>query len=275
MNSKRLVVLLLAAAAAGVVALMVRNVLGGGAKSSGDNLASAPVEISEVLVASQRIDAGTSIHAGQVRWQAWPAKIVDASFVRKSSGLTPASIVEGTVARAPMVEGEPITYTKIVKSEGAGFMAATLAPGMRAISISVSVVSIAGGFVLPNNRVDVLLTSATDDSKRGASKIILSNVRVLAIDQSSDDKNQKAVSEVKTVTLELTPGQARTVAMAQATGTLSLALRSLGDDNAARKNSNDNKVSAAGSVDEDDAQSGMVTVLRYGRVRKTAGGGAQ
>lgn len=288
MNAKRLVVLLLAAGAAGIVALMVRNVVGGGSKSAEAHVAPAPVEISEVLVAATRIDAGKSVNAAQVRWQSWPAKVIDPSFIRKASGLTPAAIVDGSVARAPIVEGEPITYAKIVKSQGAGFMAATLGPGMRAVSISVSVASVAGGFILPNNRIDLLLTMVTGDTpKRGVTKIVVNNVRILAIDQASDDKNQKAVSDVKTVTLELTPEQARTVASAQAMGSLSLALRSLGDEGLAvaantasspsglRKLEPNGKTASPAVQDSDGAQDGVVTVLRYGLTRKGGGSAAQ
>jgi pilus assembly protein CpaB len=286
MNAKRVVMLFFAAGAAGVVALMVRNVVGGGSKTAEAHVAAAPVEISEVLVAATRIEAGKPVNAAQVRWQSWPAKIIDPSFIRKSSGQSPAAIVDGSVARAPMVEGEPITYTKIVKSQSAGFMAATLGPGMRAVAISVSVASVAGGFILPNNRIDLLLTMVTGDNpKRGVTKLVLSNVRILAIDQASDDKNQKAVSDVKTVTLELTPEQTRTVAQAQAMGSLSLALRGLGDEDAVvatntapngmRKVGPGAKAAAAGTQEADGSEDGVVTVLRYGKARKDAGGAAQ
>lgn len=276
MNTKRLFVLLMAAGAAGVVALMVRGMLGGGSKPAEATVAPPPVEVSEVLVAATRLEAGKPVTAAQVRWQPWPSKGIDASFIRKSNGISLSSVVDGSVARAPMVEGEPVTYAKIVKSQGAGFMAATIAPGMRAVAISVSVASVAGGFILPNNRVDILLTQVTGDNpKHGITKLVLANVRVLAIDQASDDKNQKAVSDVKTVTLELTPEQARTVSLAQAMGSLSLALRSLGDEDAVVA-ANTTGSGPAGSKNGggSDVDTGVVTVLRYGLMRK-GGGGAQ
>jgi len=275
MNTKRLFVLLMAAGAAGVVALMVRGMLGGGSKHAEATVAPPPVEVSDVLVAATRLEPGKPITAAQVRWQPWPSKGIDTSFIRKTSGVSPASIVEGSVARAPMVEGEPVTYAKIVKSHGAGFMAATIAPGMRAAAISVSVASVAGGFILPNNRVDILLTQVTGDSpKHGITKLVLANVRVLAIDQAADDKNQKAVSDVKTVTLELTSEQARTVSLAQAMGSLSLALRSLGDEDATVA-ANTKGTGPSGSRKDDGAEAdpGVVTVLRYGLMRKGSGGG--
>jgi pilus assembly protein CpaB len=265
MNTRRLVVFLLAAGAAGVVALMARNLYNGGTKQAEAKVAPAPVEIAEVLVASQRLEPGQRITASQVHWQQWPVTRVDSSFIQKSAGLTPSAVVEGSVVRAPIVEGEPVTYTKIIKSEGAGFMAATLAPGMRAVSIPVSVASTAGGFIQPNDRVDLMLTVVIGDNpKRGLASIVVGNVRVLAIDQASENKNQKAVSDVKTVTLELTPDQARATTLSQALGTLSLALRSLGDDvKTADAESGKSRRSAESS--------GPVSVIRYGMERRGGG----
>jgi pilus assembly protein CpaB len=265
MNTRRLVVLLLAAGAAGVVALMVRGLLGGGAKQAEANVGPSSVAISEVLVATQRLEPGQPLMPAQVRWQQWPTKSVDSSFIVRNSGVTASAAVDGTVVRAPIVEGEPITYAKVVKSQSAGFMAATLAPGMRAVAISVSVASVAGGFIMPNDRVDLMVTVVTGDNpKRGATRTVVSNARVLAIDQAFDSKDHKAVSDVKTVTLELTPEQTHMTELAQAMGTLSLALRGLGDtetaDNGADKQS-------------DRDRSGIVEVIRYGLERKGGGGG--
>jgi len=268
MNTRRLVVLLLAAGAAGVVALMVRSFIGGGSKQAEATLTPAPVAITQVLVASTRLEPGQSLTEGQVRWQQWPSNSVDPGFIMKSGGMSAAAAVEGTVVRAPIVEGEPVTYAKIVKSEAAGFMAATLAPGMRAVSISVSVASVAGGFILPNDRIDLICTVVADSPKRALSRAVLSNVRVLAIDQAFDGKNQKAVSDVKTATLELSPKQAEIVQMAQAMGTLSLALRSLGDNEAVASNGK------PGSRTDDEG-SNFVSVIRYGSARRQAGGGGQ
>lgn len=271
MNSRRLVVLLLAAGAAGVVALMVRGLVGGGTKDAEAKVQPPPVALTQVLVAATRLEPGQPIVPAQVRWQQWPQKGIDASFIVQNGGASSASIVEGTYARAPIVEGEPVTFQKIVKAQGGSFMAATLAPGMRAVSIAVSVASVAGGFVQPNDRVDLMLTMITGDSpKRGITKTVLSNVRVLAVDQAADNKN-KAVSDVKTVTLELTPEQARSTTLAQAMGTLSLALRSLGDVETA----SNEKPNADGKAKPQGEDNGMVQVLRYGMERKSGSGGAQ
>lgn len=273
MNTRRLVVLLLAAGAAGAVAFMVRGLVGGGTKQAEAKVAPAPIAISQVLVAATRLDPGKPVLPDQVRWQAWPQQAIDSSFIRHSAGTTPAMIVEGMVVRAPMVEGEPVTFAKIVKSHSAGFMAATITPGMRAISIAVSVASVAGGFILPNNRVDINLTQvAGDNPKHGITRTVLTDVRVLAIDQVIENRDQKAAADVKTVTLELTPDQARTMASAQAMGVLSLSLRSLGDELATNAPTDAPGKTAAPNGDD---QSGLVTVIRYGQLRRSGGGGAQ
>jgi pilus assembly protein CpaB len=266
MNMRRVVVLLLAAVAAGGVALLVRGMLGGGTPQANARMAPAPIAISEVLVASGNLQPGQPLSVGDVRWQRWPTSSVDGQFIVKASGLTAASVVNGTVVRAPIVAGEPITNAKIVKSNSTGFMAATLTPGMRAVSISVSVVSVAGGFILPNDRIDLILTvTGNEGAKRAVAHTVVSDVRVLAIDQQSDDKNKKAVADVKTVTLELTPAQAQDVARAQAQGTLSLALRALGDSDVADTQaggSQQAKNQAASS--QADSDSGTVSIIRYG-----------
>ena len=272
MNTRRLVVLLLAAVAAGAVALLVRGFFSGGTKEANAN-PNPPIALKEVLVASERLDPGSTLTPDQVHWQQWPATSVDPGFILKNGNLSAASAVEGTVVRAPMVPGEPITYAKIVKSQSAGFMAATLAPGMRAVAISVSMASIAGGFIQANDRVDIILTVISGDSpKRGTTRAVLSNVRVLAIDQAADSKNQKVVSDVKTVTLELTPHQVQAVTLAQAMGTLSLSLRSLGDNEAVASASGAHP--GAGNQDADD-DSGVVSVIRYGKTQRQSGGGGQ
>ena len=114
-------------------------------------------------------------------------------------------------------------------------MAAILPSGMRAISTDISPETAAGGFILPNDRVDVILSKRDKGQDRGGmsdavnAEIILSNVRVLAIDQAPKEKDGENTVLGKTVTLELKPEQAETLARARQSGTLSLALRSLVD----------------------------------------------
>jgi len=133
-------------------------------------------------------------------------------------------------------------------------LAAILTPGMRAISTQISPETGAGGFILPNDRVDVILTlrNQRDAAKVGSgSETILRNVRVLAIDQSIEEKNGQKVVVGKTATLELLPGQAETLALSHELGTLTLSLRSMAD------------ASADDSRDEPDSRRN-VNVVRFG-----------
>jgi pilus assembly protein CpaB len=143
--------------------------------------------------------------------------------------------LSGAIARSPFVAGEPIREAKLIKANGSGYMAAVLDKGMRAVSTEISPETGAGGFILPNDRVDVILSRRDREAeKAGAadtqvSETILSNIRVLAIDQTLGEKDGQKVVIGKTVTLELAPHQAETLALSRQLGTLSLALRSLAD----------------------------------------------
>jgi pilus assembly protein CpaB len=159
--------------------------------------------------------------------------------------------MKGAVARSPFIVGEPIREQKLIKADGSGFMSAILPAGMRAISTEISAETGAGGFILPNDFVDVLLTRAQND--QFVSETVLRNVRVLAIDQTIEEKDGQKVVVGKTATLELSPRQAETLALSRRRGSLSLALRSLAD---ARPVKDD-----AEAVEE---RTGNINFVRYG-----------
>jgi pilus assembly protein CpaB len=148
-----------------------------------------------------------------------------------------------------------------VKADGSGFMAAILPAGMRAISTEISPETGAGGFILPNDRVDVILSRRDKNPDRAggpdsvSSEIILSNIRVLAIDQAPKEKDGQNTVVGRTATLELKPEQAETLTRARQSGSLALALRSIADANAAEANNADNKASRRGN---------SVEIIRYG-----------
>ncbi|HEX7724986.1 MAG TPA: Flp pilus assembly protein CpaB [Rhizomicrobium sp.] len=263
MNRSRIIVLVLAAFAAGIAALLVRGLLGGGTSTVKAAIAPAPAAMLNVLVAGSDIQPGTAITPALVRWQSWPKASVDSSFITETGNPDTATIVKGTVARAPMIAGEPLTGTKIVHADTASFMSARLSPGMRAVSTAISTDTGAGGFILPNDRVDVVLTQQVSESpRRFGSKVILSNVRVLAMDQTSmQDKDQKTVL-AKTATLELAPDQATMLARSAAAGTISLSLRALGE------NAESDIAANTGHKD-----SGQIVVVRYGVTRGADLGG--
>jgi pilus assembly protein CpaB len=231
MNTQRIIVLGLALVAAGGATLLVRSMLGGGTPKVEARAAPA-IAMSEVLVASSNLAPGQELSADQVRWEKWPTASVDSSFITHQSAGSEEAAVKGTVVRAPIIAGQPVTNSAIVHADAAGFMAAILTPGMRAVSITIATDSGAGGFILPNDRVDVILTRkfTQTDPPLVVSDTVLSNVRVLAVDQTyKQDKDTKTVV-AKSATLELSPGQAEAVTRSALAGSLSLALRPLGDE---------------------------------------------
>jgi pilus assembly protein CpaB len=227
MNTQRILILGVAAVAAGGVAFLARTLLGGGTPE----VSASPVPqvvMTDVLVASDNFQPGTSLDGTKVHWQKWPRSNIDSSFITADGSPDLEAAVKGTVVRQPLANGQPITNTAIVHADAASFMSASLTEGMRAVSITISTDTGAGGFILPNDRVDVVLTMKIAESPpRWKASTILEDVRVLAMDQTyKEDKDQKVVL-AKTATLELEPDQAEQVAKAQATGTISLALRPL------------------------------------------------
>lgn len=266
MNMSRMLILAVAAIAAGAAAFLARGLLGGGTPAVSARPASPPIATGEVLVASSAIQPGQPLNPTMVRWQRWPASNIDSSFITHQAQPNIEQVVTGTVARAPILVGEPLSSTKIVHADAAGFMAATLSPGMRAVSIPITTESGAGGFILPNDRVDLIMSVVVSENpRRYNAQVILTNVRVLAVDQTiKQDKNQQVVL-AKTATLELTPAQARSVVRAQATGPLSLALRPLGDGTATVASAQQPTQTAPGPASNDDQTLGDgVRIIRFG-----------
>ena len=232
MKAARLVVLTVAIAAGGVAAMLA----GRSEKPAEVKTAPAPKFASvDVLVAKSDIAMGKTVSPGDVQWQEWPISAASGNFIRKKDRPNAIETLSGSIARAPFVTGEPIREAKLVNAKGSGFMAAILPTGMRAISTQISPETGAGGFILPNDHVDVILTRREKDADKSgggashSSETILSNVRVLAIDQAVEEKNGQKVVVGKTATLELSPPQAETLALSQQLGTLALALRSITD----------------------------------------------
>ncbi|HEX5210753.1 MAG TPA: Flp pilus assembly protein CpaB [Pseudolabrys sp.] len=230
MKAARLVVLTVAIAAGGVAAMLA----GRSEKPPEVKVAPAPkIATVDVLVAKNDIAMGQSITPGDVRWQEWPTAAASGNFIRRSDRPKAIESLSGTVARVPFINGEPIREAKLVNAKGSGFMAAILPTGMRAIATQISPESGVGGFILPNDHVDVILTRREAEKSAGSdthtSETILTNVRVLAIDQNVQEKDGQKVVVGKTATLELTPQQTEVLAVSQQLGTLSLALRSITD----------------------------------------------
>jgi pilus assembly protein CpaB len=255
MNTARIVVLTIALGAGGVAAYL--------ASGSDKTLPAEPVaqlQTVDVLVAKSDIGLGQSVKPEDMQWQTWPAATASSTFIRRSERPDATTQVAGSIARAPFIAGEPIREQKLVRADGAGFMAAILPTGMRAVSTEISPETGAGGFILPNDRVDVILSKREKNvAIAGApdvivSEIILPNIRVLAIDQAPKEKDGQNAVVGKTVTLELKPEQSETLARARQSGTLSLALRSIADLNMVENRTDDQALRRGQSVN----------VVRYG-----------
>ena len=234
MKTARIVVLVVAVAAGGLAALLAG---GPGEKPPEETKPTTQIDTVDVLVAKGDIALGQTVSAQEMEWQTWPVPAASPNFIRKTDRPDAIEQLAGSIARAPFVSGEPLREAKMIKANGSGFMAAVLPAGMRAISTEISPETGAGGFILPNDRVDVILSRRDKEAEKSlgvevhTSETILSNIRVLAIDQTIGEKDGQKVVIGKTATLELAPRQAETLALSRQLGTLSLALRSLADSN--------------------------------------------
>jgi pilus assembly protein CpaB len=180
---------------------------------------------------------------------------MNGNYIQKQTRPDAIEDLQGSVVRSQFVAGEPIREVKLARPES-GFLSAILPSGMRAIAVRISAQNTAGGFILPGDRVDVVQTiaqqSGTDAPTENVSRTILTNIKVLAIDQVVDEQEGEANVVGKTATLELDPAQVELITAAEASGTLSLALRSIADTN--------EMVSS-----QEQKQSGTVRIFRGGR----------
>ncbi len=257
MNMTRILILVAAVGAAALAALLARGLLGGQTNAT----AAPSVELADVLVAAKGIEVGSKIAPGDLKWLGWPKSALDPSFITKQS--QPQAIedaIEGSVARMSLTTGEPVTSQKVIKADGAGFLAAVLTPGKRAVGVKVSADRGAGGFILPNDRVDVIMTRKLGSDSKGIPSYravtVLRDIRVLAVDQTSQEEGDSKTIVGKTATLELSSQQAEILALAEAMGDLSLSLRSLTQ---ADQNSDETNAKGFGMGDGDG-----IAVLRYG-----------
>ncbi len=232
MKAARLVVLGVAVAAGGIAAY-----LAAGSKAPPPApVAAVPVlETVDVLVAKSDLTRGQVIQNSDVGWQSWPKDAANSNFIKKSDRPDAINDFVGAIVRVSMLAGDPIRGPYVVMAKGSGFMAAILPKGMRAVAVDISAVSGAGGFILPDDRVDVVLTRHDKSAEKATgvekyvSDTILRNVRVLAVDQTIDQKGDAKVALGRTATLELTESQAETLELSHQLGTISLTLRSLLD----------------------------------------------
>ncbi|MFK8253402.1 Flp pilus assembly protein CpaB [Ancylobacter terrae] len=230
MKAARIVVLVVAVAAGGLAFMLSR-----GRSTAVQAPVATNVTMEGVLVARRDIGVGQNLVADDLVWEQWPKNAVGDVMIRQSARPGAVDELKGAVARGTFVTGEPIREQKLIRAGGSGFMSAILPSGMRAVSTEVQEDKRAGGFILPNDRVDVMLTRKDPEAQKRnvdafITETVLTNVRVLAIGQTIEDKEgQRSVAGKASATLELTPQQAEILAQASEAGTLALALRSLAD----------------------------------------------
>jgi pilus assembly protein CpaB len=235
MSKMRIISLALAIGAA-VVAGIIANGFIGPKPTQVETVEINKVKTVDVLVALKDIGMGEKLGEGTIDWKAWPLENVAETMITKEEDPEAREKMKEARSRIGIFQGETIMPKKIVAPGEGGFMSAILPKGMRAISVAVSERSSAGGFILPNDRVDVILTkksSGKDNQTIVQSDTVLSNVRVLAINQTyqqEQDEGKIAVAEGKTATLELSQRQSEIIALVESSGELSLSLRSIAEN---------------------------------------------
>lgn len=272
MKVARVAVLGIALGAGVLAAVMALNLTSRRAEPVVAPEAAIKIDTVEVLVAAKDIPIGSTIAPDALTWEAWPKTGASGKFITRDSDPEAVSKVVGAFARSTFYGGEPISESKLIRSDQ-GFMSAILPEGKRAVATRIAADTSAGGFILPNDRVDVIMTrqapnAGGETGTQYITETILSNVRVLAIDQTIEEKDGEKVVVGQTATLELSPSQAQILTVAQQmSDRLTLALRSIAD--AADKP----------GVDAPDAihliggtkRNGSVTVVKNGVAREVSG----
>ena len=263
-------------AASRLIILGVAVAAAGGAGYVAKNMASAPpaeivveqgpsepaIKLTDVLVLSGDVPMGAPV-ADQLSWQAWPSDGVNANFITRSAEPDALEELRTAIARVPMYGGEPLRRSKLV-GEGQSFMSSILPAGSRAVATQIAADTSAGGFILPNDFVDVIMTRRADSGAATSgfvTETILKNIKVLAIDQTiQEDEEGKKVKVGETATLELTPQQAEIITVAQQMADrLTLSLRSIADAQEAADGEADYLVSGNG-------KRGTVRLIKSGEV---------
>lgn len=250
MSPVRLIILLVAAGAAIAAVFLVRTVQAPAPAVAAEAapVEAKPVEIptKQILVANRAIPVGKFVEADDLRWQEWPASAPVESFLEQEKAPESLEKMVGAVARYDVVAGEPVTVQKLVHPGTSGFMAVMLTPGMRAVSVEIAAEVAAGGFIQPNDRVDVIVTRQVEGKTGNSngmnirSDMILQNIRVLAIDAaygeppavddgSAPKSGQGQVILGSRATLELSERDATLLSTAKKAGDISLTLRSIAD----------------------------------------------
>ena len=277
MSIKQILIILIAGVAAVAAAVLFKQISSTQSATPAEVTETVRVEEVEVaslkvLVASRDLEVGELITPDDIIWANWPEATVNINQYTDID--SPDSIEEltGSVVRTRMYENEPIIPQKIVQKGETGYMAAILRPGMRAISVEIRSETGAGGFILPDDHVDVILTHDVEivlgdrREKRPVTTTIIENARVLAIDTIHVQGEGEIAMTGSTATLELPPKQAELLALGERLGTISLALRSVSDVNTA-----DGAVTARTDMLTGGGSTGGIKVYKNGEVTSMGG----
>jgi pilus assembly protein CpaB len=199
------------------------------------------IAASEVLVAATDVPLGTKLGASNLKWLTWPAEGISPGMILKKDAPDAIAQNAGAIVRETFVANEPVSKDKLIKSD-AGYLAAILPEGKRALAIGIDQrgSNSAGTLILPNDHVDVIhvykdwRATKAQGTDIYSSETLLQNIRVLAIGPNIEEKNGERVAVGETATLELDPDEVNTIALAQRSGALTLALRSVADGNTAQ-----------------------------------------
>ena len=268
MSRTRIIILLMALGAAVAAALTARGYLGTPPAQT-EVVQVNTVKTTEVLVAQKDVKMGERLAGGALAWVSWPEANVSETMITKQEKPEGLAEYEKARARLTIYTGEVLVDKKVVMPGDNGFMAAILPKGKRAISVAISERSSAGGFILPNDRVDVILTKkGTGDNQTVSSETVLTNVRVLAINQNYQQEQVDdtiSVAEGKTATLELDARQSEVIAQVESTGELALALRSIAENDGAPAATASEPVLAEKYVGGGTTGTSQTLFVRYGR----------
>lgn len=282
MSPMRLIILVGAALAAMAAAFLVRNMAEPTTVTQTVTELQTQIETREVsevkvLVARRDMAIGDRLATADFEWAPWPEKNIVEGYLTEADNSDAIEKMAGAIVRIPIYKREPILPQKLVLADQSSLMAALLAPGMRAMSVEISTESASGGFILPNDKVDVILTHEvqvqTDQMlvERPVSTTIIKNVRVLAIDQVFKPDEAGGSSQIgNTATLEVSDTEAELVALSQRMGTLSLSLRPWSD--AGEEMARDSRTDLLGSGGSGGR--GGVTIYRNGAATSATLGGS-
>jgi pilus assembly protein CpaB len=294
MGASRIIIIAVSAVAAIGIALIVHSIaVRPAAPHQAMAQTASPLKpMTQVLVAKRDLPVGTRLAAGDIGWQAWPADSLNVAFItdghaaeaapattgqaiaRKASYVAsqaasavaggPMEALYGSIVRTPLVANEPVVQSKLVRGGEGGYMAVVVHRGMRAVAMPVSVSTAAGGFILPGDHVDVLQSHQAETQNNGGgggrpqyvASTLLKNVRVLAIDQTSQPPKNTPSMIGAVATLEVAESDAEVLVRAKAQGEVILALRSYSD--AAGQQTR-------GADDDSNQANGSVRIVRAGK----------